>query len=295
MAHGVILKQSAKIAQRLVSLAVKKVLMGTKRLIAETDIATFQEKGAAVLRGHFSGWIEPLRRGIESNINQPSADARIYHNEDGSGLFFGDYCNWNRIPEYRDFVFKSPVGEIAAALMGSETARLFHEHVLVKEPGTEVPTPWHHDQPYYCVNGSMNCSIWLALDPVPREICVEFVAGSHRLGKWFRPERFNKTPLYEDDPSEPLPDINADRDAYEILSWELEPGDAIAFHFLTLHGAPPNQSKTRRRAFSSRWIGDDATFATRKGPTSPPFRDVQLKHGDPMDAAEFPLVFKETD
>ena len=46
----------------------------------------------------------------------------------------------------------------------------------------------------------------------------------------------------------------------------------------------------RRRAFSSRWIGDDATYAVRPGVTSPPFREVTLAHGAPMDAPEFPLV-----
>ena len=37
--------------------------------------------------------------------------------------------------------------------MGSETARLFHDHLLVKEPRTAQPTPWHQDQPYYNVSG----------------------------------------------------------------------------------------------------------------------------------------------
>ena len=54
-----------------------------------------------------------------------------------------------------------------ALLMGSRSVRLFHEHVLVKEPNADVPTPWHHDQPYYCVDGDQNVSMWIALDAVP--------------------------------------------------------------------------------------------------------------------------------
>ena len=68
--------------------------------------------------------------------------------------------------------------------------RLFHEHVLVKEPGTLEPTPWHHDQPYYFVDGTQIVSLWIPLDPVPRRTCVEYVAGSHRWGKWYTPKRF---------------------------------------------------------------------------------------------------------
>jgi len=257
------------------------------------EIAAFRHDGAVVLRGVFADWVERLRAGVERNIASPSADVRLYHGSDGSSLFFGDYCNWDRIAEYRAFVFESPAGRVAARLMASRTARLFHEHVLVKEPGADVPTPWHHDQPYYCVDGSQNVSLWLALDPVPRERLVEFVAGSHNWGRWFRPERFNRTALYEGDGLEPVPDIDANRANFSILGWDLEPGDCVAFHFLTLHGAPGNASTTaRRRGFSTRWIGDDARFAVRKGTTSPPFRGVRLKRGQPMDAPEFPLVYR---
>ena len=254
-------------------------------------VEAFREDGAVLLAGVFRDWVETLRRGIERNLAEPGPFQRLYTPEGGTGRFVGDYCNWARIPEYRAFVFESPAAEIARQLMGSRTARFFHEHVLVKEPGTRELTPWHHDQPYYCVDGRQNVSLWIPLDRVPKDVCVEFVAGSHRWGRWFRPERFNRTPLFEDDPLEPLPDIEAARGDYRILGWDLEPGDAVAFHFLTLHGAPANKSKSRRRrAFSTRWIGDDAVFAQRKGTTSPPFRGVTLAPGAPMDAPEFPLV-----
>ena len=261
-------------------------------LLDADQIAAYRRDGVIVLRGIFRDWVEPLGAGVARNMAEPSAGVRIYHGPDGSGLFFGDYCNWARIPEYRAFVFESPAAEFAARLMGSSTARLFHEHVLVKEPGTEVPTPWHHDQPYYCVDGHQNVSLWLALDPVARETAPEFVAGSHDWGRWFRPERFNRTPLYEDDGLEPPPDIEGHRANFTIVGWALEPGDCVAFHFLTLHGAPANRSTTRRRGFSTRWIGDDARFAVRKGPTSPPFRGLTLKPGQPMEAPEFPLVYR---
>ena len=120
-------------------------------------LAAFQQDGAVVLRGVFTDWIERLQAGVEANIAAPSADVRIY--DGATGRHFGDYCNWNRIPEFRDFAFRSPAASIARQLMGSKTVRLFHEHVLVKEPGADVPTPWHHDQPYYCVGGRQNASL----------------------------------------------------------------------------------------------------------------------------------------
>src|SRR5215813_12871466 len=144
--------------------------------IGEAQIAAFREDGAVLLPGAFGGWVDILRAGIERNIASPSGDLRTYTGAAGAGRFFGDYCNWDRIPEYRRFVFESPAAAIAARLMDSRTVRLFHEHVLVKEPNSDVPTPWHHDQPYYNVDGLQTCSLWIPLDRVPRETVPEFVA-----------------------------------------------------------------------------------------------------------------------
>ena len=264
----------------------------TATAIAPEQINAFQRDGAIVLRGVFADWVETLRAGVARNLAEPSADVKIYQGKNGAGRFVGDYCNWDRIPEYKDFIFHSNAAAIGKALMGTKTVRLFHEHVLVKEPGADVPTPWHQDQPYYCVDGSQTVSLWIPLDSVPRERTLEFVAGSHRWGKYYRPERFNKTALNENDGLEPVPDIEGNRDTYEILGWALEPGDAVAFNYMTLHGAPANNSKVdQRRAFSLRLIGDDVRFARREGiNTSPPFRGVTLAHGDVMDAPEFPLL-----
>jgi ectoine hydroxylase-related dioxygenase (phytanoyl-CoA dioxygenase family) len=130
------------------------------------------------------------------------------------------------------------------------------------------------------------------LDPVPAEICVEFVAGSHRWGKWYKPRRFVDNidhPTSKE--GEAIPDFDSRRDDFKFLSWDLEPGDCIVFHALTVHGAPGNTSlTTNRRAVSTRWTGDDARFARREGYMSPPFEEVTLAPGDVMDCETFPVV-----
>jgi ectoine hydroxylase-related dioxygenase (phytanoyl-CoA dioxygenase family) len=260
--------------------------------IDSETIAAFRRDGSVPLRNLFAGWVDTLRAGVARNMAEPSADVRIYQGKDGGGRFFGDYCNWDRIPEYRDFIFNSGAADVARQLMGSKTVRLFHEHVLVKEASADVATPWHQDQPYYCVDGMDTVSLWIPLDRVPRERTLEFVAGSHLWGKYFRPERFDKTPLNENDGLETVPDINGNREKYQVLGWALEPGDAVAFNYMTLHGAPANTSQSeQRRAFSLRLLGDDVRYAKREGiKTSPPFRGVMLAHGAVMDAPEFPLL-----
>ena len=262
----------------------------------QKTIEDFQRDGVAVLRGVFSlEWIEKLRLGLSYNINTPGPYTRSYRGGGGGGHFFGDYCNWQRIPEYEDFIRNSPISDYARTLMGSKKVNFFHEHVVVKEPGTLDATPWHHDQPYYCVGGDDSVSLWVPLDPVPKKWGVEFIAGSHKWGRWFRPKKFVGQDYDQDDDGfEEMPNIDAERHQHKILSFDLEPSDCIAFHFRTVHGAPGNGSATtRRRAIAWRWTGDDARFILRNGIMSPPFPDMEnciLSVGDKLDSDLFPSI-----
>jgi len=250
----------------------------------------FQADGAVLLKGVFANWMETLQAGLDRNLREPSPTAR-FHKGEGESAFFNDYCNWSRIPEYREFIFDSPAAAIVAQLMDSANVRLFHEHVVLKEAGNAVSTPWHQDQPYYCVDGTRTCSLWVPLDTVKRELAVEYVAGSHAWGKMFTPWFFSGKPVNDKVQWDDMPDIDAHREDYRVLGWEVEPGDAIAFNFRTVHGAPANHTSQRRAAIAFRWLGDDVTYADRGGNSSPPFPDLTLKHGEQMDAAEFPLVW----
>ena len=93
-------------------------------------IDAFRNDGATILREVFSEfWIEELRAGIDFNMATPGPYTRKYTKQGEPGFFFGDYCNWQRIPHYKSFLFESPAANIAAELMGSSKVNLFHEHV----------------------------------------------------------------------------------------------------------------------------------------------------------------------
>ena len=259
--------------------------------------AQLRADGVAVLRGVFSDWVTTLQAGVERNMAEPGPHVRHYTPDGQAGYFFGDYCNWQRIAEYREFVERSKLGQVAAELMGARQVSFFHEHVLVKEPNTGEPTPWHHDYPYYSVDCAQTASFWIPLDSVAANVCPEFIRGSHQWGKWYVPTRFTGQEWergLEPQGLERIPDIDSRREEFDIVSFDLEPGDAVVFDFLTVHGAPPNSSATRRRrAFSARVLGDNPRWAVRSGPTSPPFPELSgtLSHGDSLDGiAQFPII-----
>ena len=258
-------------------------------LVSDSDIQTFQRDGVVVIRGLWRDWVEPLRAGIERNLREPGPYAAENLKPGEGGRFFDDYCNWERIPEFVEVIRQSPAAEVAGDLMQSTRVQMFHDHVLIKEPGTSKPTPWHQDGPYYFVQGRQTISFWSPLDPVT-EATLRCVAGSHRWEKQVLPTRWlAETSFYPDsDVYMPVPDPDAE--GMEIREWALEPGDAVAFDFLTLHGARGNTTANRRRAFSLRLVGDDARFVERPGRTSPPYPGHGMREGQHLREDWFPVL-----
>ena len=151
-----------------------------------------------------------------------------------------------------------------------------------------MATPWHSDGPYYFVEGRQTVSFWSPLDPVS-DASLRLVAGSHRWAKDVLPTRWVSESAFFEGDYLPIPDPDAE--GMDIRSFDMEPGDAVAFHFRTLHGARGNTSANRRRAFSLRLVGDDARYVERPGPTSPPFPGHDMIAGQKLREDWFPVVW----
>ena len=262
--------------------------------VTDALVADFARDGAVCIRQLLTpGEVALLREGIDANLAVPSPRAKVASRPDDPGRFFEDFCNWQDIGQFERFVGETPVAWAAQRLMQSPTVRLYHDHVLVKEPGTRQRTPWHQDQPYYNIEGRQNISMWIPVDPVPRASTLEFVAGSHR-GPWLMPRTFmdNQAQWFPEGSLQDLPDIEADRTAHPILGWAIEPGDVVCFHMLTLHGAGGFEGPGRRRVFSVRFMGEDTRHAPRAWKTSPEFPGLAdaLPAGAPMAHPLFPLL-----
>ena len=259
------------------------------------EIVSFQRDGAVCLRGLISSSdLDLLRKGIDHNLANPSPRAKIANKPDDPGRFVEDFRCWQENDAYREFIFESGIGEAAALLTQSKQARLYHDHMLTKEPGTRQRTPWHQDQPYYNIEGRQNVSMWIPVDPVSRESTLELVAGSHK-GPWLMPRTFldSQARWFPEGSLADLPNIDADRSAHRILGWALEPGDIVCFQMLTLHASAGVGGTSRRRVFSVRFLGDDIRHAPRAWRTSPEFPGLvdELPAGAPMEHPLFPLLW----
>ncbi|MEO1705593.1 MAG: phytanoyl-CoA dioxygenase family protein, partial [Pseudomonadota bacterium] len=167
-------------------------------LLTQDHIDAYARDGVVLVKGLFAEQVDLIRAGIERNMAEPGPYAAENLKEGEGGRFFDDYCNWERIPELKAAIEASPAAEVAADLMQSRSVQMFHDHVLVKEPGTSKATPWHQDGPYYFVGGQQNVSFWSPMDPVT-EATLRCVAGSHLWEKPVLPTRWlAETNFYPD-------------------------------------------------------------------------------------------------
>ncbi len=256
-------------------------------------VRDFAEDGVVRLRRVFaSAWIEKLRAGIEKNLAEPTARGRIWDRDDNGRVCFYDSQAWRNIAEYREFIERSPTAEIAARLLNTQRVNFFFDAVFVRTPGTQFRTPFHQDEPYWSVKGFDTCSIWMPLVAVEKNSALEFVRGSHRWNRRFRQTNFGA--LTADprdqrseptDGREPFPDIEGDRESYDLLSWDMTPGDCVAFNGRMIHGGSGNLSPDRDLSvFNTQWLGDDVRVCFRKEGMNPDHSQIMtelgLKPGD---------------
>lgn len=209
--------------------------------------------------------------------------------------FLSSFQLWRDSESLTKFTHKSHLPALAGKLLVSKKVNLFFDQCFVKEPGTKEPTPWHTDYSHWPLIGRNILTFWIALDHItPESSTVEFVRSSHKWEKNYQPESFSGPNMLEIDGSlEKIPDIEANRNDYDIVYWTLDPGDVLVFDGRTLHGAQGNRTPDMlRRGYVIRYTGDDVIYDPRPT-TTPGLRHEDLEKGKPIDSTHYPVVYKD--
>lgn len=183
----------------------------------------------------------------------------------------------------------SPVlGDIAAALLGVEVIRLWHDQLLWKPPGGGASgvVGYHQDKGYWTASSTSDMvTAWVAFDDVTEEMgAMRFVPGSHRWGRVIEGNAFFET------------DHDAQRAAAKVpdgAEWteqvvELEAGQVSFHHCKTLHGSPPNRSDRDRVSLAVHLMSGDAHRVPGKWHANCTFTTVA--EGEPWDGPDFPTL-----
>ena len=267
----------------------------------------FSKDGAVCLRGLFDDeWISLLTDGIEQNLSEPGRRSRIWDRTDDNRTVFYDSDNWRRISEYEQFVYHSPCVDVATALLNTDSVNFFFDAIFVRSTGVTFQTPWHQDEPYWSAGGLDTISIWMPLVSVSSESALAFVPGSHLWPNHYRQHNFGElNPDQEPNVDgvsysgdwEPFPDIDSDRNRFRVISWEMVPGDCVAFNGRIIHGGSGALAPDRAlKVFNTQWLGDDVRVNFRSYGMDPDhsekMRAAGLSHGDRLDDGIYPRLPK---
>lgn len=261
------------------------------RSITKDEIECYDRDGVVLLQDMFdSDWIKLLLQGMEANRKDPTDRSRIWDRDSEGRTMFWDSQAWQRIEEYQQFIFESPCAEIAGKLMQSSRINFYFDAVFMRSSGSQFSTPWHQDEPYWSVEGYNTCTIWMPLVPVKKENALAYVPGSHRSDTVHDQYNFgnlnpdHKTDIDQVDFSaiaeQAIPDIDADRGAYGVVSWDMQPGDCVAFNSRIMHGGSGKLPKHRElKVFTTKWLGDDVTIKFREQGMDPDHSAIMTEYG----------------
>ncbi len=265
--------------------------------ITNEVIEAYERDGVVMLRNALHAeWLELTEIGLGRVMNDSGMNKHIFFGET-EGAFRETVRNFDYAVEIRRLLYDSPIADILQACMRTEEVYYYSDEFFIKDHGNCERTPWHQDTPYFPVAGRQLASMWISIDSLTKEECLEFVAGTH-TGTMY--DGFS--PIKPEDPSVGfyneglpiLPDIQANRDDFDIVSWSLTPGDVIVSSPSTIHGGGPTTVDGCRRALAVRMFGDDVVFDTRPPsmPTVPrtPGLSRYLKPGDPLRSPWYPRV-----
>lgn len=225
----------------------------------------FNDNGVVMIEQVISqSEVEALRTGINTLLNSPNKET-IFRDNKLHPLYESANNVYRQAECFHDFCFNSNISKVAAEVLQSKTIRLYGDQLHIKMPGCETRTYWHQDATFFPLAGLQNCSAWIALDKVSHETgALEFIKGSHKSGRLYRPTTRLTAAKYPPLPIPDIPDIEAARDKYEIISFDMKPGDVVFFHLNTIHGATANHSLNQlRRGYVLRLLGDDMHFHIR--------------------------------
>ena len=237
-------------------------------------------------------WIEDYRRDgfvkVEGVLSREealefrgaalNAAERLSNLSEGSAIFSQFVNVWTKDEAMRRLTLHPEIARIAKVLTGTNL-RIWHDQILIKEPGSSKPTEFHQDKPYWPHLESPDpISCWIALGDVPVESgCMTFLPGKQNMVLDAQ-DLSNSTSLFDIAPQ---------------LKWSprvtlpLRAGDVTFHHGRCPHMASSNLSSEKRVAHVVIFMQEGTAFSGVAHPITQP---LSLEVGDLMDGDIFPLV-----
>lgn len=236
--------------------------------VSPADIEAYCRDGAVLLKGVLGDHSRHLLEAGVEEIFAAQIERQDVTLDDGTGrTVVRDYATLDS-PSLKELLHEGTMSAVAAQLLQAPHAQLVLDQVFYKFPGPILPTPWHQDTAFLRVRGNDLIRLWTTCDHSPRNVTVQVVRGSHRWNVVYNAGSIKSAKAEQPygDPQAtvgeswlpPTPDVARHRESFDIMEWDVEPGDILAFQGNMLHGTEGNVISGRpRRAFAVMCGGPD--------------------------------------
>lgn len=166
----------------MVTSSIKSALEQPYPLTSE-QIAFYQKNRYIKLKQVFDAdTIAFFNEAISQRVALMNHETRPLEERNTYGKAFLQLFNlWREDEVVKELIFSPRLAKIAADLMQTNGARMYHDQALFKEGGGGI-TPWHADQYYWPLETDKTITAWIPLQATPLEMGpLEFSAGSHQI------------------------------------------------------------------------------------------------------------------
>lgn len=214
-------------------------------------------------------------------LANPSSVARTFH-EGEADSYYNDVGQAKGYRPHAEAFFEAcpSIRHKVQAFFGPDNQNIwfFGYEVFHKSGGAGRSSAFHQDAAFAPFSGQHLLRLWIPFEPTKKEYCLQVVSRSHR-GPLFNPNKVffvdpaspeaagisPTTPMFDSEEElramPRIPDYLANPEEHDILSWDLDPGDAVAFHLAAVHGnAPVDGLHPERNTLILSFMGDDCLY-----------------------------------
>jgi ectoine hydroxylase-related dioxygenase (phytanoyl-CoA dioxygenase family) len=244
----------------------------TAQNLTDEAVTFYRDNGFVRVRGILSETEADTFRDVALDISK--------RNPAMGGNIFDQHVNvWTENEDIRPLTLHSTIAQVAQALVGGPL-RLWHDHILIKQPHNNAATEFHQDQPYWPHLDSPDpISCWVALCDVPVERgCMTFLPGSHRRTDLTAQNLGDAGSLFS---------LAPDLQWSERVTVPLRKGDCTFHHGRCAHMATPNFTDDPRVAHVIIYINEGTRYAQRPHIVTDP---LNLQEGQLLKGELFPRL-----
>ena len=245
----------------------------TPDTLADDQVQAYRQQGFIKIPGIISHAEAEEYRAAAIELTERM---RSYH----TGPIFTQLVNvWRESEAMKQLTLHPNVAGVAEKLAGIPL-RIWHDHLLIKQPHNKAPTEFHQDRPYWPhTNSRHTLSAWIALVDVPVERgCMTFIPGSQKRDD-LRPQDLSD--------AHDLMRIWPDLVYRPRVTLPLQAGDCTFHNGFTAHMANSNDTDIARVAHVIIYMDAETIYSGAKHVVTDP---LGLQTGDRLNGEMFPRV-----